>query len=988
MNELEQLNSLLTGGTENKRLTDLEYRLNNIKQRSQEIAEILPEAVRSLQNQSDFIDALQTSVDNCVKQAIHNDPNSYVNALLPAEKILLNKATTNAIKPIKLILKEQQTQFKNITQQLHNYELIYTNQNKQIERQKKYLDEVKQLSIQQLKKTQTALNIQLTELETYLDKLDQVQINQHLKLDNLTKHLENLSKETQKDLRIQYRALNSQVQKIFKKLQTNVVQIAIQGKESECNQSNALESCKSKNEPILIQHDKLLNQLQNSQLKIEDLANNLPAIILQASSNPALSESLQIPVEECIQNSIKQDANKFADALFPIMGPAIRKSINESLKAIVQRINNSLEKSLSPKGLMWRLQALRTGQSFSDIVLQNTLIFKIEQVFLIHSETGLLIQHLHQDNIDVGDSDAVSAMFTAIQDFVRDSFATDDTNDKKNLNVVEIGDRTVWLEHGPYAVLACVIRGNAPLSFRNMMQNSLESIHALYGSLLQHFSGDSQELESCRNILQKTIQTEKKIEAAQWRTQLFQFGFILLIIILLIGSWGYWNYFYQQRLNSYINALDKTPGIVVISTIRQNDKLIIYGMRDPLAKKPLQIAKKFNLTSDEIVFVGTPYQDLTEKFVMQRLIHWLQPPDSVTIYLKNKMLHLIGNAEQDWITNVKNNIRLIAGIDKVVMDKLVNIRTKFQEYLKILNKTPGIMVVSSNISNNQLIINGMLDPLANSPQEIANQMHIDNVVLNFTPYQDLTQRFIEKRVNLRLNPPATVKLQVRENKLYFIGHAHQNWIDKAIINALTVVGINELETKDLINTDEFLLSKVQQDLANIANISLAVQDEILLIAGYVDSNTFQILQQKMNELQYFTSINADKLIDAESEIATLSKNIEKTTIYFSKGIGFLSAQEPKLQQLYNDVKRLFILGDKFNKIIQLHIIGNTDGVDREELNRQLSQKRALTIINWLSDKGIDRNQLFAKIPEKIRFGEKVPRPSFRNVKFLVSYDNS
>ncbi|HHB93221.1 MAG TPA: hypothetical protein ENK59_08435, partial [Thioploca sp.] len=117
MNELEQLNSLLTGGTENKRLTDLEYRLNNIKQRSQEIAEILPEAVRSLQNQSDFIDALQTSVDNCVKQAIHNDPNSYVNALLPAEKILLNKATTNAIKPIKLILKEQQTQFKNITQQ-------------------------------------------------------------------------------------------------------------------------------------------------------------------------------------------------------------------------------------------------------------------------------------------------------------------------------------------------------------------------------------------------------------------------------------------------------------------------------------------------------------------------------------------------------------------------------------------------------------------------------------------------------------------------------------------------------------------------------------------------------------------------------------------------------------------------------------------------------------------------------------------------------
>ena len=41
------------------------------------------------------------------------------------------------------------------------------------------------------------------------------------------------------------------------------------------------------------------------------------------------------------------------------------------------------------------------------------------------------------------------------------------------------------------------------------------------------------------------------------------------------------------------------------------------------------------------------------------------------------------------------------------------------------------------------------------------------------------------------------------------------------------------------------------------------------------------------------------------------------------------------------------------------------------------------MINWLSDKGIDKNRLIATIPEKIRFGERAPRPSFRNVKFLV-----
>ncbi len=959
MNDLEQLNSLLTGGLESKRLTDLEYRLNNIQQRSQEIAEILPNAVRSLQKQSDFINALQISVDSCVKQAMQQDPKSFVKILLPAEKPLLRQAATDAVKPIQLVLQEQQNKFLNLTKQLHNFELVYANQNKQIERQKQNIEEFKQENLQQLKKVQSSTNIQLNELEAYLDKLDKVQVSQHLQLDNVAKLIDNFNKEIQTRQNTQYHEIHNKIQ------------------------NNALGTCKAKNKPILKQHDELLKQLQESQLKAENLYKILPDIIRQCNTNSALAESLQIPVEECIQISIKEDASKFADVLFPIMGPAIRKSINESFKVIVQRINKSLEESLSPKGLIWRLQALRTGQSFSDIVLQNTLIFQVEQVFLIHSETGLLIQHLYQDKIEVGDSDAVSAMFTAIQDFVRDSFAGNDISDKKNLNMVEVGDRTVWLEHGPYAVLACVIRGDAPLSFRSLMQSSLESIHALYGSLLQHFSGDAQELDNCRNILQRTIQTEEKHEPTKWSYQILRIGIALLLFLILISGWGYWNYLYQQRLSNYIKTLDASPGIVVISSKQQDGKLVIYGMRDPLATEPLQIAKNFGLTTDEVIFNGTSYQDLNEQFVMLRLKRWLKSPDSVTISLKHKVLHLIGHAEQDWIDNVKRNVNLIAGIDEVITDELVNVRAKFEEYLKVLNNTPGIMLVSNNIDNEQIVITGMQDPLAISPQEIAAQMHISDIVLNFTPYQDLTQQFIEKRARLRLNPPATIELRVKNNKLYLSGHAQQAWIDKTVINALTVAGINGLETKSLINTDKFLLTQAQQDLAAIKNINLAVHNKTLTIDGYVDANTFQSLQQKLPQLQNFASFNTDKLINAESEINKLSQSIEKTTIYFAAGIEFLPEQEHEIQQLYNEVKQLFILGDKLNQVIKLQITGTTDGVDTEEYNRQLSQKRSLTMINWLSDNGIDKSKLFVMLPEKINFGEKKSIPSHRNVRFLV-----
>ncbi|MBE9561259.1 MAG: hypothetical protein IMF12_00165, partial [Proteobacteria bacterium] len=165
MNELEQLSSLLTNSAENERLNDLEHRLNNIQQRSHELAEILPNTILSLQSQENFINALQDSVDNCVKQAIQQDPNSYVKALLPAGKIVLNQAADNALQPIKLVLKDQQNKFNDLIKQLHDIKLVHTNQNKQIQRQKQNIDELKQNNTTELEKNQTALNTQLNELE-------------------------------------------------------------------------------------------------------------------------------------------------------------------------------------------------------------------------------------------------------------------------------------------------------------------------------------------------------------------------------------------------------------------------------------------------------------------------------------------------------------------------------------------------------------------------------------------------------------------------------------------------------------------------------------------------------------------------------------------------------------------------------------------------------------------------------------------------------
>jgi len=428
-------------------------------------------------------------------------------------------------------------------------------------------------------------------------------------------------------------------------------------------------------EDTLVGLKTLETQSNDREYQTQKIAEMLPHVIDKAklsleSSNSfeatELVDSLQIPVELCIKQSISQDPHPFADTLFPVMGPAIRKAINETFKSLMQAINQTAEHSLSPQGLAWRLEARRKGLPFSEIVLEKTLIFRVEQVFLIHRESGLLIQHLHRQEVKLGDSDAISAMLTAIQDFIRDSFSESKTEE---LDSVEIGNYTVWLERGPYAVLACVIRGVAPYQLRNIMRSSLEIVHARYGVLLQAFSGDSVPLKACLPFLEKTLQSESKAGAQKARLVSPSLIVILSVALLAALGWGYWHFQSQQRLSDYVEALRNTPGFVVISSQEQDGKLLTYGMRDPLAIESREIAQAFNISDDEVGSLWTPYQDLSPAFVEKRVRLRLKPPSTVSVRLEGDVLYLSGHASQDWID--KASASIFPDIERVVMDDLL-----------------------------------------------------------------------------------------------------------------------------------------------------------------------------------------------------------------------------------------------------------------------------------------------------------------------------
>ncbi|MGD1866923.1 MAG: hypothetical protein ACFB0D_20420 [Phormidesmis sp.] len=122
----------------------------------------------------------------------------------------------------------------------------------------------------------------------------------------------------------------------------------------------------------------------NPPLSPEALSKVLPEAMSQAHERQTGIIAATLPtVETAIKTSLQQNASVLAEALFPVIGPATRRSITTAIGSLVQSLNHTLDHSLSPQSFKWRLEAKRTGKTFAEVVLIRTLIYQVEQVFLI-----------------------------------------------------------------------------------------------------------------------------------------------------------------------------------------------------------------------------------------------------------------------------------------------------------------------------------------------------------------------------------------------------------------------------------------------------------------------------------------------------------------------------------------------------------------------------------------------------------------------------
>jgi OOP family OmpA-OmpF porin len=398
--------------------------------------------------------------------------------------------------------------------------------------------------------------------------------------------------------------------------------------------------------------EELERRLEAAGITRESLAELLPeAIALRSGRDRQLGRALAPTVESAIGESVRRNPRPIATAIFPVLGPAIRKAIAEALGGLVASINRTLEHSLSPRGLGWRLEAWRTGVPYAQIVLRHALVYRVEQIFLIHRDTGLLLAHAWGPDLPASDADLISGMLTAIRDFVADSFSRE--REAGGLRRFSVGELTVMVEQGPQALIAAVVRGEAPEDLLTRLQDTLETIHLQLARPLAEFDGDTAAFAAARPLLEEclaTVVATDRTRATGSRRAWLPWAIAAALLLLVFGGLGLRS---RMRWNHALARLRAEPGIVVMEAERGWRRSRLAGLRDPIALEPSTLLAAAGLDTARVEQRWEPYLSLRPQLVLARAQRAYPPSAGVNLAVVRDTLRALGTAPLEWAARAR-----------------------------------------------------------------------------------------------------------------------------------------------------------------------------------------------------------------------------------------------------------------------------------------------------------------------------------------------
>ncbi|MDT9190586.1 MAG: hypothetical protein P5681_22700 [Limnospira sp. PMC 894.15] len=181
----------------------------------------------------------------------------------------------------------------------------------------------------------------------------------------------------------------------------------------------------------------------------------------------AIANALAPEMGKAIKEQIRLESDAMVDALYPVIGNTISKYLAEA----VQNINDKVANAFSVEGVARKIKAKVKGVSEAELILQESIPFAVQAIFLIHKNSGLVISEVQASGSYSLESEMVAGMLTAIRSFVNDCIVQ--INNYSELNEIEYGNYKIILEVAGYCYFAVVTKGEPSPEFITKMRQTM-----------------------------------------------------------------------------------------------------------------------------------------------------------------------------------------------------------------------------------------------------------------------------------------------------------------------------------------------------------------------------------------------------------------------------------------------------------------------------------------------------------------------------------
>jgi OOP family OmpA-OmpF porin len=389
----------------------------------------------------------------------------------------------------------------------------------------------------------------------------------------------------------------------------------------------------------------------------ESVAKVLPEAV--SRSREELSVALESPMTDAIRTVARREADLFGEILSPTVGAAVRKAVAEAIAAMMQKFNEALERSLSARSLRWRIEARRTGRPFAEVVLLRTLVYRVEEVFLIHSQTGLVLERATAEGAGVLEPDQVTSMLEAIDSFMREAFAPQTGG--MHVGQIQFGDLSLWVDRAPQIAVAAIVRGAVPADFAAVLRDARERITLAHQADLARFQSDVAPFSATRPVLERCLKAQRLPAPKRVQRGLAVAAAIGVALAGILGAFKHARTVNQARmLAGTTTALSSLPGVIVTSAGWDDHRIRVQGLRDPLASSPEQELTARGLPEAKLELA--PYLSLDPPIVVRRAEQTVGLPEGVVFDVVGATLRARGVAPRLWIERARQLVPVVPGV--------------------------------------------------------------------------------------------------------------------------------------------------------------------------------------------------------------------------------------------------------------------------------------------------------------------------------------